>query len=302
MSGWVVCPKRGEKKVSLEVCLGVCETRDECDEFREVPEGEINAALTKMGKMPVPTDGVEIEGVVVEPEIEPKKDPEEASKLIAKAMFIKDDIEGKFWELGEVLFVIFGKQYYVDAGYKDWRDFCNSVLDIKWRTATYLKDIYAKFSPLGTDEAERKGIGWAKLKELLPIVNSQNVKYWLGVAKEKKVSVQVLNNMVKFALGKISKEEADKVPQVFAFRLYEEQLENVERALELARKLTGSDSRAYQLEMVCAEFRATYESEEGIPKPKLVFALLRKIEAIMKVRFEGEIIDEGTGEIIVEAA
>jgi hypothetical protein len=302
MSGWVVCPKRGEKKVSLEVCLGICESQDQCDEFKEVPEGEINTALTKMGKMPVPTEGVEIEGMVIEPEIESKKDPEEASKLIAKAMFVKDDIEGKFWELGEVLFVIFGKQYYVDAGYKDWRDFCNSVLDIKWRTATYLKDIYAKFSPLDIDEVERKGIGWAKLKELLPVVNSENVKYWLGVAKEKKVSVQALNNMVKFALGKISKEEADKVPQVFAFRLYEEQLENVERALELARKLTGSDSRAYQLEMICAEFRATYESDDGISREKVVAGLLSKIAAIMKMKFVGEILDEGTGEIIAKVS
>lgn len=302
---YVVCPRRGEKKVSLEVCISICEHKDECDEIKEVPEAELNAAMEKAGKMPVPTseECVVIDGVIVspcEPEVERKKDPEEASKLIAKAMFIKDDIEGKFWELGEVLYIIFNKQYYVDAGYHDWREFCNGVLDIKWRTATYLKDIYGKLSPLDVEEAERNGIGWSKLKELLPIVNAQNVSYWLGVAKEKKVSVQVLNSMVKFALGKITKEEADKVPQVIAFRLYEEQVENVERALEISRRLTCSDSRSYQLEMICAEFRATYESDDGGSKQKVVAGLLGKIGAIMKVNFVGEVIDAGTGEILIQ--
>ena len=305
MSGYVMCPKRGEKKVALEVCLSICETRKDCDEIKEVPEAELNAAIAKANKMPVPMseECVVIDGVVVspcEPEVERKKDPEEASQLIAKAMFIKDDIEGKFWELGEVLYIIFAKQYYVDAGYHDWREFCNDVLDIKWRTATYLKDIYGKFSPLDVEEAERKGIGWSKLKELLPIVNAQNVSYWLGMAKEKKVSVQVLNSMVKFALGKISKEEADKVPQVIAFRLYQEQVENVERALEISRRLTGSDSRSYQLEMICAEFRATYESDDGGSKQKVVVGLLNKIGAIMKVNFVGEVTDAGTGVILIQ--
>jgi hypothetical protein len=305
MSGYVMCPKRGEKKVALEVCLSICETREGCDELKEVPEAELNAAKAKANKMPVPTseEGVVIDGVVVspsEPEVERKKDPEEASKLIAQAMFIKDDIEGKFWELGEVLYVIFNKQYYVDAGYHDWREFCNDVLDIKWRTATYLKDIYGKFSPLDVEEADRKGIGWSKLKELLPVVNASNVAYWLDVAKEKKASVHVLNNMVKFALGKITKEEADKVPQVVAFRLYEEQVQNVERALEISRKLTGSDSRSYQLEMICAEFRATYESDEGMAKEKVVAGLLSKIGTIMKVNFVGEVIDVNSGEILIQ--
>lgn len=305
MSGYVVCPKRGESKVALEVCLLVCETHEDCDELKEVPEAELNAALAKANKMPIHTSGEEfvIDGVIVSPgesEIKKGKDPEEAGKLIAKAMFIKDDIEGKFWELGEVLYVIFSKQYYVDAGYHDWREFCNAVLDIKWRTATYLKDIYGKFSPLDVDEAERKGIGWTKLKELLPIVNASNVAHWLGVAKERKVSVQVLNSMVKYALGKITKEEAEKIPQVVAFRLYEEQVKNVERALEISRRLTGSDSRSYQLEMIAVEFRATYESDDGMEKEKVVAGLLGKIGAIMKVNFIGEVIDAGTGEVLIQ--
>jgi hypothetical protein len=137
---------------------------------------------------------------------------------------------------------------------------------------------------------------------LLPVVNSQNVGYWLSVAKDKKVSVTVLNNMVKFALGKISKEEADKVPQLFSFRLYKEQLENVERALELARRLTGSDSRAYQLEMIAAEFRATYESDDGMSKDKLVGGLLGKIGAVLHVKFVGEVVDEGTGEVLIQTS
>jgi hypothetical protein len=305
MQTFVVCPKRGERKVSIEVCLSVCQSKDDCQEIKEVPEADIKAALARVNKMPVARQtAVQIAGELIEPDSldEPSRDAkEEAGKLIAKVFFIKDDIETKFWEMGEALHRIYTKQYYVDAGYASWRTFCNECLDIKDRTATYLKDIYDKFSEFPINHDERKGVGWAKMAILLPIVNAENVKYWLDKARDRKNTVQVLNGMVKFALGKISKEEADKIPQVISFRIYEEQLENINRALEIARKMTGSDSRSYQLEMICAEFRATYESDDGIGKAKLVSGLLSKIQSTLKIKFTGEVTDVETGEILVEA-
>jgi hypothetical protein len=307
MSEYVVCPKRGGVKVSLQVCIEVCDSKEDCEEYREVPEADIQAVLVKMNRMPTPVGDATVGDVEIVDSADyghggDGKDAEEASRLLQKAISIKNEIEGKFWEMGSILNDIFKNQYYVDYGYHDWKDFCNEVLEMKWRTATYLRDIYVKFTSLGIGPDDCIGVGWGKLKELLPIVTKENVKYWLDQAKAKKVSVAVLNAKVRHALGRITKEQSEKLPQQLVFRLYEAQLDNVERALELARRMTGSDSRGYHLEMICAEFRATYEAtEEDYPKKKLAADLLGKVESLLGVVFKGELVDVQTGEILREA-
>jgi hypothetical protein len=301
---YVVCPKRGEARVSLQVCLGVCDSKDDCEELSEVPEKDIDAALARLNNVPVPLADMVIDvgedGDIVPTEA-PKKDAEEASRYLQRAISIKTEIEGKFWEMGYILSNIFKNQYYVDYGYHDWKQFCEEVLEMKWRTATYLRDIYVKFTSLKVRPEDCIGAGWGKLKELLPIVTKENVKYWLAEAKKKKMTVATLNARVRLSLGKITKEEAEKVPQQLVFRLYESQLENVERTLDLARRMVGSDSRGYQLEMICAEFRATYEGQdENYPRSKLISDMLGKIEHLFNVTIKGEVIDATTGELIKE--
>jgi hypothetical protein len=296
----VYCPKRGNLMVSLEVCLTACDTMEDCNELKLIPQSQIDEAKGKI--MPVPTEVVEV-GVEALSADDAGKKNDEPAQLLHKAVAIKTEIEGKFWEMGSILHVIFNRQYYVDYGYHDWKDFCNDVLEMKWRTATYLRDIYVKFTSLGCKAEDCVGVGWAKLKELLPVVNKSNVKYWLQEAKKKNVSIAVLNAKVRVALGKMTPEEAEKLPQSLSFRLYEEQSESVERALDLARRMTGSDSRGYQLEMICAEFRATYESaEENFPKNKTVKDLVEKISALLKVDFVGKVVDGETGDVILKTA
>jgi hypothetical protein len=303
---WCVCPRRGDRKVSLQICVGVCETANECAEFKEVSSDEIEKARAALNKLPAPlSDTVDTVGDVddfegaLEAEVDDGKPKEnESSVLLTRALAIKTEIESKFWEMGGILNTIFKHQYYVDYGYRDWKDFCDEVLEMKWRTATYLRDIYVKFTSLGVKPEECIGVGWGRLKELLPIVNKENVKYWIGEAKKKNASVASLNVAVRLALGRLTKEEAESMPTLLSFRFSDAQLGNVERALELARRITGSGSRNYQLEMICAEFRVTYEAvEDGHPRLKIATDLLGKIEALLDVKFEGELIDGKTGEI-----
>ena len=303
----VVCPKRGEARVSLQICIEVCDSREDCDEYREVPEADIQAVLAVMNKLPVAYDEDATIGDTEIAETEGRKgsaggDAEEAGRLLQKAISIKNEIEGKFWEMGGILNGIFKNQYYVDYGYHDWKDFCNEVLEMKWRTATYLRDIYVKFTSLGLGPEDCVGVGWGKLKELLPIVTKENVEHWLDVAKAKKTSVAILNARVRHALGKIPEEDIDKLPSQLVFRLFAAQLENVERALGLARRMTGSESRSYHLEMIAAEFRATYESEsEEYPKAKIVASVLSRVESSMRIKLQGSVVDSETGEILIEA-
>lgn len=127
MPGWVMCPKRGEAKVSLEVCFGVCESREDCEEYKEIPEEDFQTTFATVNKLPtVVDDSDSSQGELVDKRGYQdgceKKDAEEASRLLQKAISIKNEIEGKFWEMGSILNDIFKNQYYVDYGYHDWKD------------------------------------------------------------------------------------------------------------------------------------------------------------------------------------
>jgi hypothetical protein len=288
----------------LEVCLKPCKKKDNCKELVEVPRNEIDQLLAKNHNPNASPGGVvitgkfEAPGKLVDILGDKSEDPEEATMMIHRAVSLRDRIEDQYWEMGETLSVIYRKKYFITDGHGDWKSFCERILDFKTRKATYLKDIYNKFSLLNVSVEDRKGIGWGRLKELLPIVNPQNVSHWLEMARQKDLSVQALNAQVKHALGKITAEEAGKVPQVVAFSLYQEQRDGVERALDIARQMTGSESRGYQLEMVCNEFRITYENaEEEYPKVRIVQEIIARFEATFKVKV-GEILDLETGEII----
>ena len=71
----------------------------------------------------------------------------------------------------------------------------------------------------------------------------------------------------------------DKEPwEIVYFKLYKSQIPVIDRALETAALMLGSDkSRGYCLEMICADFLAGAQIENGNPKI-LLFSMLRLFE------------------------
>jgi hypothetical protein len=75
----------------------------------------------------------------------------------------------------------------------------------------------------------------------------------------------------------------------------------VDRALELAGLVTGSDKTGHQLEMMAIEFRSTYESIGGeYSKTKIVSSIISRLQSLMKIKFQGSVTDLESGEIIIE--
>jgi len=300
-SKFVICPKRGQKRVDIALCVGICDTRDECEEFKEIPEQDLEDALRRFNNITPVLSYSDMD--VSEPELIEEEDEErrkdEASLLLSKALTLRGEIELKFWEFGKILYKIFQNQYYLDYGYKTWKEFCEEVLDIKLRTAIYLKEIYGKFSTLPVKEEDIASIGWVRLKELIPVVDKRNLAEWIKIARDRSITLAQLNRRVKYALGRIGEEELNKTAKTISFNLYEEQMENVEGALEIARRMTGSDRRGYQLEMICTEFRITYDNMgEKEDKLEVVKRMMGRIAEAFSISFKGEILDVKTGELI----
>jgi hypothetical protein len=76
------------------------------------------------------------------------------------------------------------------------------------------------------------------------------------------------------------------------FKVYKSQLPVIEQALETAGLMLGrTDSRGYCLEMICADFLAGADIEDGSSKPMLLalsrlFSLLPQLE---KAEFLAEV-------------
>jgi hypothetical protein len=73
---------------------------------------------------------------------------------------------------------------------------------------------------------------------------------------------------------------------IIYFKLYKGQLSVVERALEIAALMLGSDkSRGYSLEMICADFLAgaALETDKSVPDPEPAAVVDRSVPSVEQI-------------------
>jgi hypothetical protein len=118
---------------------------------------------------------------------------------------------------------------------------------------------------------ELKKVGWAKGLELAKLARRDrenfNCAMWLHKARE--LPEKDFQQAVERELtGKITEPW-----QIVYFKLYESQIPVIDRALETAALMLGSDrSRGYCLEMICADFLAGANLDNGNPETLLYSA------------------------------
>ncbi len=123
-----------------------------------------------------------------------------------------------------------------------------------------------------------KQVGWSKAAELAKVARSEGRCFdcatWVHKAK------QLPKEEFKREVEKHLTGKETEPWEILYFKLYKSQLTVVERALETAALLLGSDkSRSYCLEMICADFLAGANLENGI-QDALLFSLCRLFELL----------------------
>jgi hypothetical protein len=127
---------------------------------------------------------------------------------------------------------------------------------------------------------ELKNVGWTKGLELAKLARRDRQQFdcatWLHKARE--LSKQDFQQAVEKELtGKITEPW-----ETFHFKLYQSQLPVIERAIETAALMLGSDrSRGYCLEMICADFLAGANLDNGDPETQL-FSMTRFFKFLSK--------------------
>ena len=177
----------------------------------------------------------------------------------------------KFVELGRYLCETRAGQYWRLEKLGSFEDFLARRFPESRRKAYYLMSIHENLPPQA--RRELKEIGWAKSLELAKLARRDGQKFncatWLHKARE--MTKDKFRTEVERELT-----GEDREPwEIVTFKLYKSQIPVIDRALETAALMLGSNrSRGYCLEMICADFLAGANLDQGTPE-MLLFSMNR---------------------------
>jgi hypothetical protein len=180
----------------------------------------------------------------------------------------------KFVELGRHLCEVRAGQYWRLENLKSFDEFLERRFPESRRKAYYLMSIHEHLPP----EARRdlKQVGWTKGLELAKVARSAGQDFdsatWLHKAREMPKE-EFKREVEKELTGRESEPH-----EIIYFKVYKSQIPVIEQALETAAMMLGTDkARGYCLEMICADFLAGANLENGNPE-----ALLQSVARVLK--------------------
>jgi hypothetical protein len=168
----------------------------------------------------------------------------------------------RFVELGEYLCEVRAKQYWRLEKLNSFEEFLGKRFPESRRKAYYLMAIHENLTRI--PKQQLREVGWSKAAELVKVARRDGENFdcatWLHKAQE----------MPKEGFkGEVERHLTGKKTEpweIIYFKLYKSQLPVVERAIETATLMLGSDkSRGYCLEMICADFLAGANLRENQP-------------------------------------
>src|SRR5437879_2618382 len=181
----------------------------------------------------------------------------------------------RFVELGRYLCEVRAGQYWRLENLKSFDEFLERRFPESRRKAYYLMSIHEHLPP--EVKRELKHVGWTKCLELAKLARRRNGQEfdcatWMHKAREMPKE-QFRREVEKELTGR----ETEPWEIVY-FKLYKSQIPVIEQALETAALMLGTDkSRGYCLEMMCADFLAGANLDNGDPN-----VLLRALSRVFQ--------------------
>lgn len=205
-----------------------------------------------------------------QPPVLPRLNPRRArfvlskiDEILAWEQRVEANRDTKFVELGRYLCEVRAGQYWRMENLKSFDEFLERRFPESRRKAYYLMSIHEHLPP--QIRKELKQVGWAKAAELTKVARSDGKTFesaiWLHRAREMPQQ-QFKHEVEKHLTGK------DTEPtEIIYFKLYKTQIPVIEQAIETAALMLGSDkSRGYCIEMICADFLAGANLDQGDPE------------------------------------
>ena len=166
----------------------------------------------------------------------------------------------RFVELGEYLCEVRAKQYWKLEKLSSFDDFLEKRFPDSRRKAYYLMTIHEHLTRVS--KPQLREMGWTKARELVKVARRDGPEFalctWVHKAKELPRE-EFKREVERHLTGKET-----EAWEIIYFKLYKSQLPVIEKAIETAGLMLGTDkSRGYCLEMICADFLAGANFQEG---------------------------------------
>ena len=184
--------------------------------------------------------------------------------------------DSRFVDLGRYLCEVRAGQYWRMDNLRSFDEFLERKFPESRRKAYYLMAIHEHLPRI--PKPQLREVGWSKATEMAKVARREGKAFdcanWLHKANELPI-LDFKREVERHLTGKETEPW-----EIIYFKLYKSQLPVVEKALETAGLMLGSDkSRGYMLEMICADFLAGANLETGDPDALVVslhrlFALL----------------------------
>src|SRR5438128_4268066 len=172
----------------------------------------------------------------------------------------------RFVELGRYLCEVRAGQYWRLENLKSFDEFLERRFPESRRKAYYLMSIHEHLPP--QVRKELKQVGWTKGRELAKVARAEGQRFdcapWVHKARAMPRE-QFRREVEKELTGRETEPH-----EIIYFKLYKSQIPVVEQAMETAALMLGTDkSRGYCLEMICADFLAGANLDNGNPETLL---------------------------------
>ncbi len=166
---------------------------------------------------------------------------------------LTEGVGDSYFELGGVFSRVIAEGWYAEAGHENFKQWVLATTDMKHAKAHYLVQIYDKLNRLDIPWSKFSGIGWTKVRILLPVITVESVDGW--VEKARGMTRVELEEAVKAAKGeKAGDGLGDKDDSIVnkGFKFHKEQWETVEAALEQMKGELPTDFDNVAMEHISA--------------------------------------------------
>jgi hypothetical protein len=178
----------------------------------------------------------------------------------------------KFVELGRHLCEVRAGQYWRLENLKSFDEFLERRFPESRRKAYYLMSIHEHLPQ--QVKKQLKQVGWTKGTELAKLARVEGQGFdcatWLHKARSMRKE-EFKREVEKELTGRETEPH-----EIIYFKIYKSQISIIEHAIETAALMLGSDkSRGYCLEMICADFLAGANLENG--NPEILFQSMTRL-------------------------
>jgi len=193
---------------------------------------------------------------------------------------IEQERETRFVELGRYLCEVRAGQYWRLDNLRSFDEFLEKRFPESRRKAYYLMAIHEHLPRI--PKPELKQVGWTKAAELVKVARRDGQRFdcaiWLHKARE------LPKEEFKREVERHLTGQETEPWEILYFKVYKSQLPVIEQALETAALMLGTDkSRGYCLEMICADFLAGANLENG-NSSALLLSMCRLVEYLPRAQ------------------